>query len=577
MSNDKIILDQILDAKKQQLAPNMPETDFFEVFTAEQILKDYDLSYEELAAGIVGSGGDGGIDGLFLFVNGELVHDDTDFSLYKKGVELDLFLIQAKTSTGFKEAALDKFSAVSADLLNLSKPVSSFAAVYNAELCAGMELFRGAHNALVATFPKLRFRYVYATKGEVVDPKVRRKADVLRTQVTQLFSAADVAIHFFGAAELLALARRLPKTSYTLNLAEAAISSTGAVGYVCLVRLRELYKFVTDDKGNLLRSLFEANVRDYQGRTEVNDSIQASLAEAREDFWWLNNGITIVAAQVTSSGRTLTIEDPQIVNGLQTSTEIFNFFAKNPDAADERNLLVRVIVPAVAESRDRIIKATNSQTYVQPASLRATDKIHRDIEEHLKPYGLFYDRRKNRYKNEGRPLERVISIPLMAQAVMAIALQRPNDARARPSSLLKSQADYDSLFSGMLPIGLYRVCADVVKKTEAFLRADATLEVKDRTNLRFYVAMVVAADATGVAVPTVEQVAALDVAATVNDTLLGSAYATVKALYDGAGATDQIAKGPTLLASTVAALRAKYPIHSVAKRARPTAARKSGA
>lgn len=559
MSNDKIILDQILEAKRQQLAPDMTEAGFFEIFTAEQILKDHDLSYDELAAGIVGSGGDGGVDGLFVFVNGELVHDDTDFSLYKKGVELDLFLIQAKTSVGFKEGALDKFSAVSADLLNLSKPVSSFGAVYNAELCAGMELFRHAHDALVVTFPKLRFTYVYATKGEVVDPKVARKAEVLKTQVTQLFSAAQVTVRFLGAADLLALARQLPKTSYTLNLAEAAISSTGAVGYVCLVRLRELYKFVTDDNGNLLRNLFEANVRDYQGRTEVNDSIQGSLAEAREDFWWLNNGITIIATQVISSGRTLTIEDPQIVNGLQTSTEIFNFFAKNASVADERNLLVRVIVPTKAESRDRIIKATNSQTYVQPASLRATDKIQRDIEEHLKPYGFFYERRKNRYKNEGRPLERVVSISLMAQAVMAIALQRPNDARARPSSLLKSQPDYDKLFSGTLPIGLYRVCAELVKKTEAFLRADPTLEVKDRTNLRFYVAMVVAAFATEVATPTVEQLATLNVATAVSNAVLTSGYSTVKALYDAAGASDQIAKGPTLLDAVLKALRTKLP------------------
>lgn len=559
MSNDKIILDQILDAKRTHLAPSATPSDFFEVFTAEQVLKDFDLSYDEIESGIVGGGDDGGIDGLFVFVNGDLVQEDTDFSVVRKSVAIDLVITQAKTSVGFTESAIDKFVAVSEDLLDLSKPIASFASVYNAELRAGMDRFRSAHSGLVTAFPKIHITYAYATKGDKPHPKVERKAELLKAKVKQLFSSASVDVQFLGAEQLLELARRMPKTTYTLNLAETAISSTGEVGYVCLVRLSELNKFITDDKGDLLRHIFEANVRDYQGRTEVNDSIQESLQQAHEDFWWLNNGITILAAQVTSSGRTLTVEDPQIVNGLQTSTEIFNFFRKNPTAVDKRNLLVRVIVPVKAESRDRIIKATNSQTYVQPASLRATDKIHRDIEEYLKPYGLFYDRRKNHYKNEGKPIERVVGIPLMAQAVMSIALQRPNDARARPSSLLKSQEDYDQLFSVTQPISLYRVCAEIMKQAEAHLKADATLPVKDRANIRFYVAMYVSAVALKKKRPTIAELSALDVASSLTTEILEESYAAVLDIYRKAGGTDQIAKGPDLLTSLTTALGKQYP------------------
>ena len=230
--------------------------------------------------------------------------------------------------------------------------------------------------------------------------------------------------------------------------------------YVALVKLRDFDAFIRDGAGKLRRNLFEANVRDYQGSTAVNDEIGNSLkAKGREDFWWLNNGVTIVAGKATVSAKTLTLEDPQIVNGLQTSNEIYRYFSDANTAGDERNLLVRVIVPTKPESRDRVIKATNSQTSIPPASLRATDKIHRDIEEHLRPYGLFYDRRKNLHKNDGRPLDKIVSIPLMAQAVMSILLQRPDDARARPSSLLKKDDDYSSVFSTSIPIGVYRVCA----------------------------------------------------------------------------------------------------------------------
>src|SRR3546814_19107297 len=97
-----------------------------------------------------------------------------------------------------------------------------------------------------------------------------------------------------------------------------------------------------------------------------------------------------------------------------------------------RQVLIKIVQSTSPETRDKVIKATNSQTGVQPASLKATDNIQRNIEESLLKEGLYYDRQKNFYKNEGRPLANIIGIAEMAQTVMALLLQRPNDARARP-------------------------------------------------------------------------------------------------------------------------------------------------
>jgi len=83
-SNDVIILDETLEQKRLELAPDLTPSDYFEIFTAEQILKDFDLSYDEIASGIVGGGNDGGIDGLYLLVNGDLIQEDTDVSELKK-------------------------------------------------------------------------------------------------------------------------------------------------------------------------------------------------------------------------------------------------------------------------------------------------------------------------------------------------------------------------------------------------------------------------------------------------------------------------------------------------------------
>ncbi len=44
------------------------------------------------------------------------------------------------------------------------------------------------------------------------------------------------------------------------------------------------------------------------------------------DFWWLNNGVTILVTAATVVGRTIHLENIQIVNGLQTTETIFQFF-----------------------------------------------------------------------------------------------------------------------------------------------------------------------------------------------------------------------------------------------------------
>lgn len=187
-ANDRIILDQILQQTQQKLAPNLSSAQFFEIFTAEQILKDYDLSYDEIESGIVGEGGDGGVDSLYLLLNGELLQDDTDVTAFGKNLHMELIIIQAKTSAGFSEGAIDKLKAFTEDLLDLSKDISSLRSVYNQGVLSIMKRFRSVHEALAAKFPALTISYRYASKGDDVHPNVSRKAEALKRAVVQLFS-----------------------------------------------------------------------------------------------------------------------------------------------------------------------------------------------------------------------------------------------------------------------------------------------------------------------------------------------------------------------------------------------------
>ncbi|HJZ74427.1 MAG TPA: hypothetical protein VKE51_21970 [Vicinamibacterales bacterium] len=154
--NDQIILDSVLQQQRQQLAPELSEAEFFEGFASEQALKDYDLSYEEIRSGIVDGGGDGGIDGIYVIANGELVHEDSDLSQLKKGVQLDLVVVQSTTSAGFSESRLDRLTAATEDLFDLSKPLSDFKTVYNEAVLRETEIFRDTQQSLASRFPQLR-------------------------------------------------------------------------------------------------------------------------------------------------------------------------------------------------------------------------------------------------------------------------------------------------------------------------------------------------------------------------------------------------------------------------------------
>ena len=91
--------------------------------------------------------------------------------------------------------------------------------------------------------------------------------------------------------------------------------------------------------------VFDWNVRDYEGDVEVNREIRESLQDPKSpEFWWLNNGVTVLCSTATISGRTFSLDDVQIVNGLQTSVTIFEHLRSAPaeDASRSRSILVQI-------------------------------------------------------------------------------------------------------------------------------------------------------------------------------------------------------------------------------------------
>jgi hypothetical protein len=539
--------------------PSLPISEAFERFAIRQILKDADLSDDEVESSILGGADDGGIDAMYFFVNRGLIQEEAD--LPDEALSAELMIVQAKYENGFSENAVIKMEAFSRDLLDYAKPVDGFIHL-NPNVREAIRRFRDNYTKILSSSHTMAVSYAYASKSdEPPHPKVHKRVESLLGFVQEQLSQAKVEFEFWGCQRLLAEARRAPKTIETMETTKQFTADDGSA--VCLVKLSSLAALLRDEQGNIRRAMLEPNVRDYQGKKNpVNKAIRNTLeSPVSSEFWWLNNGITLLASKCSVVGNKLIVEKPEVVNGLQTSQEVFRHFKANPEKQDTRNVLVRVIVPPNEQSRSDIIRATNSQTPIDAISLHATDPIHFDIEEKLRLYQLFYERRKGEYRELRKPVDQIVSVQTLARSVIAILLLRPDDAYARPSKILKNEESYKLVFDTGHNRDLFVVCVLIQRQVDKFLTSLGDTVKDKRSIIKFYVAMAVACSLLRkTSKLTAAELAALApvVNKPLDPALLKHCCDLTVATYVKSGDTEAVAKGTDMRDSILNRLGAEF-------------------
>jgi hypothetical protein len=557
--NAVVLLRTLLERSRSQTAGALSDVEHETFWVAEQYLKTTGVSPQELAAGIVDGEKDCGIDAVYIFANGICIKDDTPLAALGKEPRLELTIVQVKDTVGFKEDSIDKLIVNLPRLLRFDRNENELLNFANGRLIEATRRFLDAYRD--TDMPELTIYVVFASlRATSIHPNVELKGKELQKTCESLFGACPVHIQFLDAAQLYDYARESRIVTRTLQLGENPISTDMAGGYIGVVRLREYERFITADSGELDASRFEANVRDYEGETPVNRSIQETLSQAGDttDFWWLNNGVTIVATKIVPANKLLQLESPQIVNGLQTSTEIYKR-ARSANAADDgRSVLVKVIEAKDTATRERIIRATNSQTSFGLSALRATDRVQRQIEDYLAPNGLYYERRRRQYFNQGKPLDKIISIDLMGQAIVSILTHLPHIARGAPGRIFE-QETYDLVFRLNHPVGMYAAAIRILRLCDEKLRGT---HVENPEDFRFHMAMSVAILSSRKHRPSSEDVAALE-HASIDGDLVDRALILVQEVYDSESRRrrvfllDQIAKSEQTTARLLELVRGR--------------------
>lgn len=330
MSNETVLVDQYLRARQEARDIPLPEDVAFETLAIEGVLREYELSDEEIELGRVGGGMDGGIDGFYTFLDGALLDEDSEVladefkpAQVRRNVDLDVWIVQAKRETSFTETTFDKWDSSLRRLFDLTMSDVDLEALYSKELIARVRIFTEAWRRLGIRSPRIAIHIDYVTRGEpdAAGEPVQTKRSDLESRVAAMVHGARVESRLIGAHILWTTLSTEPE--YDLQLKVAHYVPLGEA-YSGLVRLDDYYRFLSDDRDQLRTNLFDWNVRDYQGEVTVNKAIRATLqSEAGEDFWWFNNGVTILCSDASiGADSTFTLTGVQIVNGMQTSQEI---------------------------------------------------------------------------------------------------------------------------------------------------------------------------------------------------------------------------------------------------------------
>ena len=543
--NAQILLENLIEQEFRNNDNYSNISEYFEFFSASQILKNQGLSDDEVDNGIVGKGLDGGCDSIYLFLNNLLITPDVveHISAPKDSI-LEMIIIQSKKTTSFGEDAVMKWKTISGNLLDLSKTTTDFTARYNADILEAFTTFRDTYTRLITSRVKLKFRFYYATLASELHPNVIQQSEELKDTIKGLFPNAVVEVTFVDSDTLFEMYNAVIENRVNLKFADIPISPNQK-NYVALVDLKSYFNFIVNDEGDVRKRFFDSNVRDYQGKNNVNSSISETLHRSDDnDFWWLNNGVTVLASEATLvNNRELQIVNPEIVNGLQTSMEIYNYFSENREAleSEKRSILLRIIVPDNEESRDQIIFATNNQTNIPKATLRVTDPIHLQIEMYFKSRGLFYDRRKNYYKNQGHKPAEIVGVSFLAQCLITIFLKKPDYARARPSTLLNDEKTYNELYEKNNDLEVFYRVALLGKKIQKNVRSGSDYSSAEKSDILYYVLYAVIADVLGKRNITPADIKNLDMDS-VTDTLIEDIRNRVYEIYKQHGGNGRVAK-----------------------------------
>ena len=424
----------------------LDENDRFEHFASFVTVHRQHSERFDTSEIVLSDSGGMGIDAIAMIVNGNLITDMDSFNELADDagyLDVTFIFVQADRGTGFDAAKIGTFGFAVTDFfketptLPRSKEIKEAAEVMSAIYNKSSKFKRGN--------PACRLFYVTTGKWTNDQALEARRSNVV-TDLTALGVFREVSLTPVGA-DLLQTLYNETKNSISQEFLfpnRTPIPDVEGVkeAYLGFLAAPTFLTIIEDEDGDIIKSIFYDNVRDWQGESpgHVNAEISKTIRSDHKDrFVLMNNGVTIIARNLLVTGNKCRIEDFQIVNGCQTS----HVLVGNEDAVDDTVMIpLRLISTRDENVIESIIRATNRQTEVKKEQFFAVTQFAKQLEQFFQAFQeehqLFYERRSRQYDSQTVEKTRVVVPQNVIRAFAAMFLAEPHRT-ARSYKLLDAQ------------------------------------------------------------------------------------------------------------------------------------------
>ena len=328
-------------------------------------------SKEDAVAACIDGGGDNGIDSLYISPTGVL------------------WLVQSKyIHEGSGEPALGD-AGLFRDGVN---------AILNGQFdrCATLKPDQVARLRKLMDEPHhVVFALVYT--GTSMDDTRRRMFGDVETRIN---SVAPGRVRFvrFGLSDFHdALTEKYAEpdiNGVTIELRNYGVMQGKALAYYGTMQVKELAALYQQHGDSLVR----ANIRRYRGLSEVNEDMRQTLHHAAANFFYFNNGITLVCRSIRLGapheyrevGR-FHLDGVSIINGAQTAGTVAQESLAHYDVNPAEVLVTCIELPGDDDSfADEVTRCRNSQNAVTPQDFAALDDNQESWRRTLQAEGISY-------------------------------------------------------------------------------------------------------------------------------------------------------------------------------------------
>ena len=428
-----VITAQLKEFSATHSDESLTQAEFFEVFSIHSIENGLmGLNIDPFEAHLEAS--EFGIDGIAIILQGELCtnNDQATASLsVGKNHSVEFHFFQSKASKHSKYADISKFLDAVVDFFRDGKLAKSHQ-IDDLRECKNL-----IYSSPSKENPIIRCFFCTTGTGGVSDPiQTLIDANTKRMEEMSLFSKIEISLlgaqllqdGYRSATNSISATFNFPKA---ITLPDHPSVDEAFIGVVSADELLNLQSRQGDsgDENRVNRAVFYDNIRDFDPQSEINQAILAELeGGGEESFVFKNNGITVVAREISRKSDTYHLEDYQIVNGCQTTNILF--LAR--DRIHGVNVPLRLIGSKDSDFVSSIIIGTNKQNEVKEDQFWALLPFMKDLEEYCRAQPddklILIERRENQYRDVKAERTRIFKPAELMKAIAATYLGQPNRA-----------------------------------------------------------------------------------------------------------------------------------------------------